>query len=128
MKDEVRAKIEPEFNRALKLRDQGDWLGAAEVFEQLNKENPNQSVILKMWASVYFHLEDWHKALPLYERAASLSPKSELSSLGLFHSLWNLGKQEEAFAEIRRFLSISDSKEYRQLIKEMAVEDDLTSE
>jgi len=128
MIDEVRAKIEPEFNRALQLRDKGNWLGAAEIFEQLDKENPDQSVILKMWGSIYFHLEDWGKALPLYERALALSPKSELSSLGLFHSLWNLGRKDEAFAEMNRYLSISDSKEYRQLTKEMGVELDLSTE
>ena len=122
MNAEVKAQIEPEFDRALRLRDEGDLIGAIEIFEQLDKEHPNQSVILRMWASIYFHLEDWKKALPLYQRTALLSPKSELTSLGLFHSLWNVGKQDEAFAEIRRFLSISDSEEYRQLIKEMGRE------
>jgi tetratricopeptide (TPR) repeat protein len=119
MNAELKAKIEPEFNRALQLRDKGDLIGAASIFERLDKENPNQSVILGMWASIYFHLEDWKKALPLYQRTTQLKPKSELASFGLFHSLWNLGKQDEAFSEMRRFLSISDSEEYRQLIKDM---------
>lgn len=119
MNAEVKAKIEPDFNRALLLRDSGDLLGAALIFERLDKEYPNQSAILGMWASIYFHLENWEMALPLYQRTTNLSPKSELASLGLFHSLWNLGKQDEAFSETKRFLSISDSEEYRQLIKEM---------
>ena len=36
MNDEERANIEPQFNRALRLRDGGDLLGAAAIFERLD--------------------------------------------------------------------------------------------
>jgi len=122
MNAEDRAKIEPEFNRALRLRDGGDWLGAAAIFEQLDVEHPNHPAILGVWGSIYFHLKDWQRALPLYQRTVSLSPESELASLGLFHSLWNVGKRKEALAEMKRFLSLKESEEYRQLIKEIGEE------
>ena len=119
MNAEERAKIEPEFNRALRLRDGGDLLGAAAIFERLDAEYPNKAAILGTWGSIYFRLKDWERALPLYQRTVMLSAKSELASLGLFHSLWNLGRRDEAFAEMRRFLSVSESAEYSQLISEM---------
>src|SRR3712207_2806544 len=114
MNAEERAKIEPEFDRALRLRDGGDLLGAAAIFERLDAEYPNRVAILGMWGSLYFRLRDWARALPLYRRAVELSPKSELASLGLFHSLWGVGRSEEAFAEMRRYLSVAESAEYRQ--------------
>lgn len=119
MDEEERAKIEPEFRRALRLRDGGDLLGAAAIFERLDAAYPNKAAILGMWGSIYFHLKDWEHALPLYQRTVMLSPESELASLGLFHSLWHLGKRDEAFAEMRRFLSITESAEYSQLLGEM---------
>ncbi len=122
MNAEEKAKVEPEFNRALRLRDGGDWLGAATIFERLDAEHPNQAAILGMWSSIYFHLKDWERALPLYLQTVALSPKSELASLGLFHSLWNVGRQKEAFTEMRRFLSLRESEEYRQLIEEVCEE------
>ena len=119
MNAEEKAKIEPEFNRALRLRDEGNLLGAAAIFEQLDAEHPNHAAILGMWSGIYHHLEDWERALPLYQRTVLLSPKSELASLGLFHSLWSVGKKDEAFAEMKRFLSHSESEEYRLLLEEI---------
>ncbi len=119
MNAEEKSEIEPEFNRALRLRDSGDWLGAAAILERIDAEYPNKAAVLGMWGSIYFHLKDWERAIALYRRTVSLSPKSELASLCLFHSLRNVGKYEEALVEMGRFLSVSDSAEYRQLIKEM---------
>ena len=63
--------------------------------------------------------EDWERALILYQRTVALSPQSELASLGLFHSLWNTGKHDEVFSEMRRFLSLSELEEYDRLIEGM---------
>lgn len=122
MDEEVKIKIEPEFNRALKLRDDGDLSGAIEIFRELDDEYPNQAVILGMWASIYFQTNDWENALLIYQRLVVLSPKSELASLGLFHSLFSVGQKQEAFNEMRRFLSISTSQEYWQLINELEID------
>jgi hypothetical protein len=40
-------------------------------------------------------------------------------SKGLFHSLWKLGKQVEALEEVKRFQTISDSEDYREIVKEI---------
>ncbi len=44
---------------------------------------------------------------------------AELTSLGLFHTLWSMERYKDGFAELRRFLSISESEEHFRLIEEM---------
>ena len=57
------------------------------------------------------------KAIDLYKCAIKISPKSEHASLGLFHCLWDQGKTDEALEEMKRFMSISDSEDYREISK-----------
>jgi Zn/Cd-binding protein ZinT len=51
--------------------------------------------------------------------AVKLAPTSELYSLGLFHIFWSEGRQEDAFNEMKRFMAISDSEEYREIVTEI---------
>ncbi len=57
-----------------------------------------------------------------FRKTTALSPHSEQASLGLFHSLWNTGKTDAAFDEMRRFVKSNDSPRYRQLIRDMLAE------
>ena len=59
------------------------------------------------------------EAICAFRRAVELALKLEAASLGLFHCLWELGRQEEAAEEIRRFMSVSDSEDYRKIIQEI---------
>jgi predicted Zn-dependent protease len=62
------------------------------------------------------------KAAQAFRKTVSLSPHSEQASLGLFHSLWRMGKTNAAFDEMRRFVKSNDSPRYRQLIRDMLAE------
>lgn len=62
------------------------------------------------------------KAERSFRKTTVLSPHSEQASLGLFHSLWNTGKSDAAFDEMRRFVKSNDSPRYRQLIRDMLAE------
>ena len=62
------------------------------------------------------------KAERAFRKTTVLSPHSEQASLGLFHSLWNTGKTDAAFDEMRRFVKSNDSPRYRQLIRDMLAE------
>jgi hypothetical protein len=64
-------------------------------------------------------MERWDEAVTVFESAVKLSPSFEAVSLGLFHSLWKLGKQVEALEEAKRFQSISYSKDYKKIINEI---------
>jgi len=75
-----------------------------------------------MMGRAFFEIGDMAKAEDAFRRAVELNPKSELASLGLFHSLWEQQAASEAFAEMRRFLAVADSSEYKTLLRDMAVE------
>jgi Tfp pilus assembly protein PilF len=54
-----------------------------------------------------------------FARVVELSPRSELASLGLFHSLWQLKQYRAARAELVRYLTTYESDECEQLMVEM---------
>jgi tetratricopeptide (TPR) repeat protein len=51
-----------------------------------------------------------------FQAAATISPQLDLASLGLFHSLWNLGRMTEALREACRFLAIKHDDDYRFIL------------
>jgi tetratricopeptide (TPR) repeat protein len=122
MNEKDRERLEPEFNHSLRLRDAGDLEGARTILERLANEFPSYPPILGTLASIHFLLDDYERALPLYRETVSLSPTSELALLGLFHSLWSTGRAEEAFNEMKRYLSISPSDKYAELLRELNTE------
>ncbi len=65
---------------------------------------------------LYAEVGEYAKGVGAFRKATSLSPRSEQASLGLFHSLWRVGKTDAAFDEMRRFVKSNDSPRYRQLI------------
>ncbi len=63
------------------------------------------------------------EAAAAFRRAVQLGPRSRLSSLGLFHSLYNAGRRWEAFAEIKRRLDIKPLDDYVEFLNGMSPED-----
>ena len=55
-------------------------------------------------------------AIALFLRARDIAPKSETVSKGLFHCYWENGEHHEAIQEAYRYLAISDSEDYRQIL------------
>ena len=117
--EDERKLIEPEFNRALELRENNPQ-EAIRILTELDRRFPDRSVIVGTLGSIYFSLKDWANALPVYEKAVLLSPKSELASLGLFHSLWHHERFEDALEESKRFIRINGlTSEYSILLDEL---------
>jgi len=76
----------------------------------------------KLWGYLgflYGEAGNEQKAVHAYRKATALSPRSELASLGLFHSLWRADHTDAAFDEMRRFLKSNDSPQYRLLLRDM---------
>ena len=76
----------------------------------------------KLWGYLgflYTETRNDRKAAAAFRKAVALSPRSELASLGLFHSLWRIGRVDAAFNEMRRFIKSTDSPRYRQLLRDM---------
>ncbi len=79
----------------------------------------------RLWGYLGFlHGEngDPKNAARAYRRTTELSPRSELASVGLFHSLWRSSKADAAFDEMRRFIQRNDAPRYRELLRDMLAE------
>jgi Tfp pilus assembly protein PilF len=76
----------------------------------------------KVWGYLgflYTEARNDEKAVHAFRKAIALAPRSEMASLGLFHSLWRTDHTDAAFDEMRRFLKSNDSAHYRQFLRDM---------
>jgi len=115
-----KAKIESEFNRASSLWKEGKPAEAIRIFKKLDQKFPNQLAILGMIGAIYFRTDDYANALVYWEKVVKLSPKSELASRALFHTLFRHERYDDAFSEANRFIKLNGySKEYALIMEEL---------
>ena len=108
------------LDEAIKLKNQEDYRGAARVLSHIVKEFPTCTPAFMLLGGLYLHeFKKPRKAVPCFEAAIGLAPRSEMCSLGLFHSLWNLDRVVEALEELKRFQMISHSKDYDEILAEL---------
>lgn len=116
-------RLEAEFQRATSLRDRGRLAEARTVLEHLAIEHPREFAVWLVLGGVQWSLEDLRAAEQSFSIATHMRPRSELASLSLFHVLKDLGRIDEAFGEMRRFLALRpESREYELLREEIAVD------
>jgi len=125
-----RTQVEPLFNAAIEARHAGELERARELCNQalgLLDESDRALLAAVHGELGYVHrqLDDLVAAVHHYERSVRASPKSELASLGLFHSFAQLGDWKRALEEVVRFLELRDSAEYRELLGGDGFRDDL---
>lgn len=111
-----------EFQRGLDLWHRGEADAAVATLSRLVASSPDDwrvRLMLGGYLKMSGHRTESEAHL---RRATELQPLSELASVSLFHVLWKQGRDDEAFAEMRRFLEIGESKEYRQLLAEWHAE------
>ena len=58
-------------------------------------------------------------AAAAFRVATKRFPKLEIASLGLFHTLWQQSKSDDAFEEMKRFQSVSHSQDYEEIVHEI---------
>jgi predicted Zn-dependent protease len=121
MKTSIKSEMDRRLNAAIQENRAGRHAEAIALLNPLAAEYPKSAAVVGYLAGVYFGLNNYVKAEKSFRKASRLSPKSELASLGLFHSLWNLGRRREAFREMRRLLKVTDSEEYKMLLRDLAV-------
>ena len=96
---------------------------ALEVCEQMNKIWPEAGPVSELIGHIYYlGMADLDQAVTYYKKAIKAGPRAEGASLGLFHVLWKMNRENEALDEMRRFLSISNSQAYTELLNDMANE------
>jgi Flp pilus assembly protein TadD len=104
------------FAQAREQSRSGDTRGVVETMRELVKLSPKSGIFSAVLANALKSLGETAEAERRFRDAVALSPRSEKISLGLFHSLWSQGKEEEALEEVRRFLTVADSEEYRTIL------------
>jgi predicted Zn-dependent protease len=95
---------------------------AIDVLVRNAKSFPNAARLWGYLGFLYAEASHDAKAAVAFSKAVSVSPHSEQASLGLFHSLWRMGRTNAAFDEMRRFARSNDSPSYRALLRDMLSE------
>ena len=71
-----------------------------------------------MLGHVQWKLVGLANAIESFKTAVQLAPTLELASLGLFHALWEAGRRDDAFEEMKRFVRLAGpSTEYGEILK-----------
>jgi predicted Zn-dependent protease len=119
MSTEPTGGLKERFERAIKLRDENDLEGALAILLGLAEDYPQIPAVHGMLGHIYRKLHQHSEAAKSFGKATQLSPNSELASLGLFHSLKQLGDEDGALSEMKRFLGHSQSHEYDLILEEL---------
>ena len=93
-----------------------DLPGTLEIPRNLAAGKPESAIFNATLANTLKAVGDIDCAIEHFRAAVKLAPNSELYSLGLFHILWAQGRREEALDETKRFMSLSESDEYRKIV------------
>lgn len=105
------------FQLAASLRKQKRFREAQGVLEDLHRQQPQRLDILASLGDLYWDQCVLEKAIEMFQQATRLAPKSEALSLGLFHTLWESDRKEEALSEMRRFLEFAQSVQYQEILR-----------
>lgn len=89
------------------------------ILKVLEKRFPNDSIIIGLMATFYFERKKFVYSAKYFKKGTILNPDSEISSLGLFHSLINIDRMTLALKELRRFVKSNKYKHYKTTIKEL---------
>ena len=107
------------YSAATALEDAGDWGGALSLRKELLAFAPSDEKFILTFAKGLSNVGQTAEAEDWYRKAIFLKPYSELSSLHLFHFLWDSGRTDDAFIEIKRFQSIAHSNDYMEIVREI---------
>jgi tetratricopeptide (TPR) repeat protein len=107
------------FSEAFELEEVGDWEGALPARRELLAFMPDEEKFIISFARNLWTLGQLDEAEHWYRKSIFIHPHSELSSLHLFHFLWDLKRTDDAFIEIKRFQSIAHSDDYMAIVREI---------
>ncbi len=113
------SKYGKKFERAIEMRNSGDFDNALLILNELIREEPQYHFAYIIMGDIYWDMKEIDKAINAFKQAVIISPSSEKCSLGLFHVLWENGREEEALEEMKRFLKDYISDEYSRILKEI---------
>lgn len=109
------------FKSAITLYRAGEVARSVEALKLVAIEYPNEPSVHGYLGLVLLKVGDSALAARHFEVASRLSPLNENNSLGLFHSLLELGRKREAIAELKRYQSVSHSDDYDAIANQMGI-------
>lgn len=115
----MKENLRPEYDEAVKASESGDLPRSRQILLRLHRRDPESVVILAALGHVCWKVKSLDEAIKFFRKATVLRPQCEAVSLGLFHSLWQADRIDEAFVEMRRFLSEYESEEYTRLLADL---------
>ena len=99
------------FDHAIDLRNEGRHAEAVRLFERLRVLNPVSASVHAFLGDTFWELGRLPDAIRSFQKAVELAPRSEMASLGLFHTLLESGQEERANAVMDRFRALVDPDE-----------------
>jgi len=110
-------KEEAVFNRALRLRDDGQLEEASEILLDLAKRHPDVASPAGVLGGIYNELGRYNEAAEWYGRAVEINPRSELATLGLFNALGSMGEIAKAVKVLRDYTELTGSDAFRDILE-----------
>ena len=107
------------FESANRLRKAGDAAGAIRILRGLVADYPKMSAAYLVIGDILWDDGKLPAASVAFRVATKHFPKLEIASLGLFHTLWRQSRTDAAFAEMKRFQSISHSQDYKEIVDDI---------
>jgi hypothetical protein len=121
------------FDEAMKLRNAGDLVAARRLLERLVKQlgpddkNLRWSAHLQLGYIAKLLGEDGERESH-YRAAAIVLPTSDVASVCLYSTLFDLGRFIEAFQEVVRLLRLRHSERYEEMLLPPEFGSELTGE
>ncbi len=111
------------FEDATAARDKGELKESVRLLRELLDVAPSseRDLLTATYQQLGYILgsleqpSDAEAAVACFAKAVEMSPRSELSSLGLFHALDDAGRHDDALAEGVRYLALRASDDYRAM-------------
>jgi tetratricopeptide (TPR) repeat protein len=110
------------FELGIELRNKGELRDSINVFSKILNDYPIDKKthgIYSVLGGVYADLGENDNALRNFKKATELNSRSELASLGLYVTLVELEKDEEAIQELIRYLKSNPADLYKDTLVEL---------
>ncbi|GAB4148578.1 MAG: hypothetical protein Tsb009_22460 [Planctomycetaceae bacterium] len=120
----INMDFESEFNLAMSYKNKGDYETALSIMLKI-LEFKEDAPLLWVTGMILRELGRFSDAVEIFRKATLLDPTAKKPSLGLFHSLWDSGREDEAIYEMNRFLSVSTCEDYKAIRAELNEYEDL---
>jgi tetratricopeptide (TPR) repeat protein len=101
------------FQLFFDLRAKKQYTKAISILKKLNQKIKNDSKISGLLGTAFYEMSNYASSRYYFKKTTILNEKSELASLGLFHSLCHLGKEILALKELDRFVTINKPVQYK---------------